>query len=378
MSTQTKTILISGGHLTPALATIEYFQKNHPEVRLLFVGRRFSQEKERQLAREEEVMQELNIPFFNISAPKFHRTNWWRNIEEVSKILPAFSTAFHLLQTENVDLFLSFGGYIAVPFAMAAKMLRKKVVTHEQTQTTGLANEVIAFFADKVAVSFPETEKFFPPEKTILTGNPLRSSILRTYTRPPSWVPDSKKPILYITGGSQGSQVINNAVKHILPELTERFLVIHQCGQSEHNRYLIELQEAAENLPQTLQDSYVPREWIEEKEVSWLFQHAAIAVARSGANTALEISLHALPTIFIPLPFSHNDEQTKNAESLAEKGAALILEQKDLTPDKLRELISDLSAQRAHIRRRAEKIRSEIQTDGAKQLGELCLSLLRS
>lgn len=378
MATDQTTILISGGHLTPALATIEYFQKNHPEVRLVFVGRKYSQSGGRQIAKEEELCRQMGVPFYAIDAAKFHRTNWWRNLEEIGKIFSSLWLSYDIITKERVGLFLSFGGYLAVPVALVAKLLRRKVVTHEQTKTTGLANQLIASLADRIAIAFEESRRYFPAQKTVLTGNPIRPSILRTYTRRPDWIPESKKPLLYITGGSQGSQVINNTVGLVLDELTQKFLVVHQCGQSEHQRYRHELNERAEALPPDQQASYVVREWIDEKEVSWLFQHAALTLSRSGANTVLEITLHAVPAIFIPLPFAHNNEQYKNAQTLAQAGAAEILEQKDLTPETLISTIRDASSRRAAMRKRAEKIQSELKLDGAKELAQLCLSLLRS
>lgn len=372
------TILISGGHITPALATIEYLQEQYPEIRIVFVGREFTQTKERQPAKERELMAQRGIPFYATQAPKFHRKQWWNNIEEITKIVPAFWNAWHILRKERVSLFLSFGGYLAVPFAMMAKLLGKSVITHEQTVTTGLANELIGFVADKVAVSHEASRRFFPKHKTVLTGNPIRPSLLKRSPKKPDWLPPSNKPILYITGGSQGSQIINRTVAQILPQLTEKFVVLHQCGQSEHQHYLRELEEVAADLPPKLQDSYLVREWVEEQEVSWILHHAALAISRSGANTTLEMSIHALPAIFVPLPFAHNNEQYKNAQVLAEQGAATLLEQKDLTAESLWDQVQLASAQRAHMRRRAEKMRDDLRTDGAERLGELCLTLLRS
>lgn len=372
------TILVSGGHLTPALATIEYFQKNYPDYRLVFVGREFSQEKEEQLAKEREACEDVGIPFYSIQAAKFHRAVWWRNILELPRLLPSFWQAYQLIRQENVTLFLSFGGYLAVPVAVMAKLLRRKIVTHEQTRSSGLANELIAWLADKVALSFPESAEYFPKKKTVLTGNPIRAKLLRQYKRPPAWLPAKIKPILYVTGGSQGSQVINNAVGQILPELTEKFTVIHQCGRSPNQRYLRALEEKMVELPENLQAHYWPREWIDEQEVSWIIQHAALAVSRSGANTTLEMTIHALPAIFIPLPFAHNNEQWKNAQEMVQAGAAVLLEQKDLTPDTLLQQIQITSAQRAHMRRRAEKLRDSLTLDGASNVAELCVSLLQT
>lgn len=371
-------VLVSGGHLTPALATIEYFQKHHPEVKILFIGREYSQEKERQVAKEREMCERLGIPFFPIHAAKFHRTNWWRNFGELAHFFPSLYRSWLIIRENDVDLFLSFGGYLAIPVAFAAKLLGRKVVTHEQTKTSGLANEVIASIADRVAISFEVSRKHFPRHKTLLTGNPIRASLLEKALVRPEWLPANKKPLLYITGGSQGSQVINQSVQKILPKLTEKFLVVHQCGQSEHQHYLRDLHQSAEELPEELQDSYVVREWVDEQEVGWLFQNAALAIARSGANTSVEIALHSVPTIFIPLPFSHNNEQLKNAQAIVDVGAAILLEQKDLDAKTLWDAVKDVSAQRAYMRKRAEKRRSELKTDGAATLAELCLSLLRS
>lgn len=373
---QKHTILISGGHLTPAVATIEYLQKKYPQIRILFVGRVYSQQSERQPAKERETCEKLGIPFFYLDAPKFHRRAWWRNIQELPKVAPAFWEAVQIIRQENVSLFLSFGGYLAVPVAIAAKLLGRLVVTHEQTKTVGLANQFLGHLADRVAISSEASRRFFPGNKVELTGNPIRSSLLREYARRPDWIPDSAKPMLYITGGSQGSQVINHIISQLLPQLTERFVVVHQCGMSENQRYFYDLTAAADELPESRRALYRVREWIDEREVSWIMQHADLAVSRSGANTVQELTINALPAVFIPLPFAHNNEQYKNAEKLAEAGAAMLLEQKDLTPESLLAAIAQASAQRAHMRRRAEKLQAEYPTDGAKKLAQLCVSLL--
>jgi len=378
VSQTTATILMSGGHITPALATIEYLQKYHPEIKIVFVGREYSQEKEEQLAKEREACEELNIPFYSIEAAKFHRSVWWRNLYEVPRLFPSFWQAYQILRQEKVDLFLSFGGYLAVPLAFVSRILRKKIVTHEQTRSSGLANELIALLADRVALSYPESQVHFPVTKSEITGNPIRQKLLRTYKRPPNWLPDKTKPILYITGGSQGSQVINNTVAQILPKISEKFTVIHQCGRSPNQRYLRHLEEMSSELPETFQNHYFPKEWIDEQEISWIMQHAVLAISRSGANTTLEMTLHALPAIFIPLPFAHNNEQWKNAQELVLAGAAKILEQKDLTPDTLWHAIQETSSQRAYMSHRAEKLRDSLTLNGAENLANLCLSLLPS
>lgn len=373
---QDLTILFSGGHLTPAIATIEYLQKNYPEIKLVFVGREYSQQQEEQLAKERETCEQLGIPFHSLQAAKFHRSAWWRNIYELPQLLPSFWQAYQIIKNENIDLFISFGGYLAVPVAVVAKLLGKKVVTHEQTKSTGLANELIALIADKVAISYHESLSHFPAHKTVITGNPIRERLLHQYKRPPKWYNNSSKPILYITGGSQGSQTINNVVGQILDKLTDKFSVIHQVGRSPNQRYLYNMLDQIQNLSSSQKERYFPREWLDEQEVSWILQNAVLAISRSGANTTLEMTIHALPSIFIPLPFAYNNEQWKNAQELVQAGAAVLLEQKDLTPQSLWSTVKQASANRAHMSRRAQKLRDELNIDGAKNLAELALSLL--
>lgn len=375
---QPVTILISGGHLTPAVATIEYLQKAHPQVKIVFVGRKYSQESTQQLAKEREVCQQLNVPFYTLDAAKFHRSAWWRNIYELPRLIPSFWQAYRLIKDNNVDAFLTFGGYLAVPLAVAAKLQKIILITHEQTKSSGLANELISIFADKIAISHAQSLHNFPQHKTIITGNPIRPQLFRKYTRPPTWLKNQTKPILYITGGSQGSQTINNVISKILDNLLDKFTIIHQVGKSPNQRYLREMNEAKANLNSSKADRYYPQEWLDEQEISWIMQHAVLAIGRSGANTTLEMTIHALPAIFIPLPFAYNNEQYKNAQELSQAEAAVILEQKDLTPQSLLKAVQQTSADRSNMKKRAQKLRDDLILNGAKNLAELTLSLIAS
>ena len=178
---------------------------------------------------------------------------------------------------------------------------------------------------------YPETAVFFPRKKTIVTGNPLRSSVLNPNPPQPHWLTkESQKPILYITGGSQGSQTINSLVATVLPQLLKEWCVIHQCGHPNAvTHYARELDRKKKTLSSEVQQSYYIREWLEESELAWVYQHAKCIVSRAGANTVHELTMLGKPAIFIPLPFSHGEEQLKNAQAVTSTGAALLLLQKD-------------------------------------------------
>ena len=369
-------LLISGGHLTPALAVIEELRVSHPDVQVVFIGRAFLQEKEGMKSREREEIEKRNIPYHEIQAAKFHRTYLWRNAEELGRFLPSLKQVYTILKQDKPDVFLSFGGYLAVPIAVVCKILGIPVVTHEQTKTAGLANQWIAHFASRVAVSYEDSRKFFPREKTVITGNPVRPSFLRAMKTAPDWLTqlDIHTPLIYVTGGSQGSHVLNTTLSAILAELTKHATVIHQCGASVGSNYVKELQVAKDALFPELQKRYYVQEWFAEQDVAWLFQHARLVLSRSGANTVQEIVVSKIPAVFVPLPFAHNNEQLKNAQWLTEQGSALLLLQKDLLPTALLQTLLEALNNHKDMRKQAEKVAKQSPTiHAAEHIVSLCL-----
>lgn len=333
-------LLITGGHLTPALAFIDYLQTNHPSVNCFFVGRKYAQRSSGQLAHEETEVSKRKVTFIPFDSGKFTTRNPIKLIHEGGLFFTAFIRAFFILMTTKPTSILSFGGYLAVPIVLVGWILRIPIVTHEQTVTMGYANRVISLFAKKVAVSHADSADFAPKTKTVLTGLPIRSSLAIPRNKP-SWLPKVlSKPILYITGGSQGSEIINSTIQNCLKDLTKQWLVIHQCGLASNRNYLRELQSASQSLPPASKNRYFVHEWITDEELGWIYQNASLVVSRSGANTVAELSAFQLPSIMVPLPFSHQNEQLRNAQILEKVGLAVVIEQKQLNPHTLLEIIS--------------------------------------
>lgn len=372
------TFLISGGHLTPALAVIDEIQSNNPKNKIVFIGREYAQEYEKLRTREAEEITKRKIPFYAVEAAKFHRTYLLRNIGEMTKFIPSVYSIIRIVRKEKPDVFLSFGGYLAFPIAIVCKLFGVPVVTHEQTRTVGLANQVISKFADRIAISYEDSTKYFPKGKTVQTGNPIRPALMK-YTRiKPEWLTIVlQKPLVYITGGSQGSHVINQTVSQSLQKILRNFIVVHQCGGVSSHEYFTELMGVKEKLSPKLSGRYFPREWISDAEVAWLFQHAELVVSRSGANTVQEIVYNKVPAIFIPLPFAHNDEQTKNAQWLADRGSAYIIPQKDFLPETFIQTLSLAHRRIAILKKRAEELRKYHIETAAKNIVETCLSVVK-
>lgn len=363
-------VVLSGGHLTPALAVIHAFRRISPKTRLIFIGREFAQEHEGMKTRERTEMNKLRIPFYAISAAKFHRTHFLRNFGELLRLIPSLKGIYDIFKQEKPDVFISFGGYLAVPIAIVARALGIPVITHEQTRTCGLANQLIAQFADKVAISYEHSRKYFPKEKIVFTGNPVRPAFMEVFRKRPVWLTDVplNKPLVYITGGSQGSYVLNQTVKKIIDILTRYAVVLHQCGASAGSEYFQDLQKTRSILTKPQQKRYIVREWVGEEDVAWIFQHADCVVARSGANTVHEIMISKVPAVFIPLPFAHMNEQYKNAQILEESGTAKIVQQQDLNQKSLFDAIKYCLKNDETMRKKAEYLSKEFVTDAAERI----------
>src|SRR3989344_2658160 len=192
------TIAISGGHLTPALATLEeLISRGHKIIYINEKGGAFEDATR--------IMESLGVKVEKITTAKWHRHSLSEAWISLGKMPSAIKECWKILKSENVDLVLSFGGYQSVPLVIAAKLLKIKAITHEQTLTPGLANQFNARLVDKVAVTNEIPAKFFPKRKTVITGNPIRQSILIKHEKNSNL----KRKYLYFAGCHLGSKVLN-------------------------------------------------------------------------------------------------------------------------------------------------------------------------
>lgn len=332
-------ILVPGGHLTPALGFIDFVQQEHPEVDFLFVGRKYSQSKLKQEAIEEKEVSKRAVKFIELDSVR-SSGNIFSSLRSILSFFQALKKSVQIINHEKPSVVLSFGGYLAVPLVIAAKLLKVPIVAHEGTSVVGKANRLIFKFADQIAVSYPNLlsdSAISNYSRIKLTGTPLRKKIIsKQPLNSPTWFSNqSNLPIILILGGNQGSLAINQLVKSSLNSLVPRWIVVHQCGRpNKLYHYRQELNDFAQekSIPE---DRYYVLEWIDEDDLVWLYQHAFVAVARAGANTIEELIFHQLPAIFIPLPYSNYSEQLKNARYLEKQGAGVILTQEHANTDNL-------------------------------------------
>ncbi len=341
-------ILITGAHLTPAVAVIEQFKKMG-DPKIVYVGRRTTQEGDRTLSVESAVLPKLGVKFIPIITGRLQRSFSVYTLPSLLKIPIGFLQAFYIILKEKPDVILSFGGYVAVPIIIVGWLFSIPIIIHEQTLVSGLANKISSSFADKIAVSFPNQNP-----KAILTGNPLRKEILvgvKQY--------HSRGVNILITGGNQGSHVINLAVEKSLDKLTKIASIIHVTGDNEFRDF--------ERLEKLQNQRYIVKQWIGD---GWgrILRQADLIVSRAGINTLSELAYLRLPALVIPIPYLYLDEQNKNARLFQELGLARILPQSQLTPKTLYENIKNMLDNLKKIKENARQAKKIIIPDSAKRV----------
>jgi len=327
-----KKIVITGGHLTPALAVIEELIKRGGGE-IYFLGRKYAAEGEKTPSLESLVISQKGIWFIPINAGRIQQkfTHW--TIPAALRIpLGFFQALYHLIRLRP-QVILSFGGYVSVPVVIAGWLLGIPSITHEQTTVVGLSTKINSFFVKKIAISWQQTRHQLPQNKVVLTGNPLRKEIFKIKEKLWEVLKFEKGlPLILVTGGNQGSHRINLAVEGALPKILRRYNLFHQTGHLKALGDFDRLEEIRSKLPPNLQRRYHLKKYVFDEEWGTLFGRADLVVSRAGINTLTELLALGKPSLVIPIPWLYGDEQTKNAQMLKEIGIAEILPQEKLTP----------------------------------------------
>jgi len=362
----------TGGHTSAGLAIAAALRRRLGEdLALLWVGSRHGLEAERAPA--------SGIPYRTIATGKLRRAWSAQNLVDLLVRVPAgLIQALGALRHFSPDVVVSTGGFVAVPTAVAAWLLRRPLLVHEQTAVSGLANRFAARLARRVAVTFPASAPHFPREKVVVTGNPLRPELARAERGGAAarLGLDPALPVVYVTGGAQGAHRINRAVGAALPRLLGACQLVHQCGENVYDdRGWLRVQAGA--LPAALQGRYRLLPFVGEA-LADIYAAASLVVGRAGAGTVNELCHLGLPTVLIPLPGARDDEQTANARLLVEAGAAVLLPDAELSAQQLAETVLGLLADPARLKAMGEQARTLARPDAAERLVELILELTRA
>jgi UDP-N-acetylglucosamine--N-acetylmuramyl-(pentapeptide) pyrophosphoryl-undecaprenol N-acetylglucosamine transferase len=321
-----KHIVLTGGgtagHVTPNIALIPALKDAGYQIS--YIGSYNGIERK--------LIEELGIPYYGISSGKLRRYFDPKNFSDPFRVLKGFHEAKKLLKQLKPDVVFSKGGFVTVPVVIAAKRCKIPAIIHESDMTPGLANKLCIPSAVKVCCNFPETVNSLPKDKAVLTGTPIRQELLNGNREAGRQFCGftADKPVLMIIGGSLGAASINDHVRKILPELLKDFQVIHLCGKGKMDEKL------------TGTAGYVQYEYIKD-ELPDLFALADVVISRAGANAICEISALHKPNLLIPLSANASrGDQILNARSFEKQGFSMVLEEEEITDEKLLDTIHQL------------------------------------
>lgn len=321
-------ILLTGGHgATTGIAIVEEIKKRQPEAQIYWIGSKSVISGSSATSLEHKIYPKLGIHYFSIQAGKLQTKFTRYTIPLVLMIPLGFIQALGLLIRIKPNVVLSLGGFASFPVVFWSWLFGIPVIIHEQTTTAGRASRMEAFFARKIALGRSESLDYFPKNKSVVTGNPLTHSILSV--KPKTSLP--AKPAILITGGSRGSEFINEEVIKIVPDLVKKYDIYHITGERDYPKY--------KNLESI---NYKVFSYVEPSKMAVLYQECDLVIGRAGANSVSELLFVKRPAILIPLPRTYLKEQEKNAKLAEDFGLAKVMLEPEVNPQSLKAEIENI------------------------------------
>lgn len=369
-------VLIPGGHITPAIRLITELSKHQDKA--VLVSAKYTSKYAKVKAIEPIIAKQYSVPHFTITSCKWNKFNKLSIFKAIPMCFASIFQSLRIINSVKPDVIVSFGGYLSIPVCISGWLRRIPIIIHEQTTQAGLANRFIAIIAQTVAITHITSKSYFPPKKTVLTGNLLRkefynSNPIKSLTLK---LPNNK-PILYVTGGNQGSIAINSVIFDSLPELVGKFTIIHQVGRARKFNHRQLAFTAQSKLPSKHQSSYIFKPWFEVEEVVWILNNARITLSRAGANTISEIIQSEAVGILVPLPISSQNEQLKNAQILEKASAGIIIPQDLLTKEFLISNLIEIDNNYSQLKKNIRRLKSKVPQQSAQHFYKLIKNVIK-
>ncbi|MBC8416457.1 MAG: undecaprenyldiphospho-muramoylpentapeptide beta-N-acetylglucosaminyltransferase [Candidatus Cloacimonetes bacterium] len=311
----------TGGHIIPAISIAEELIKNNVDV--LFVGNKNSMEQELTTKRE--------IAFKSINVQKFYRKITLTHLKFPFKLIKSILDSVKIIRDFQPDAFIGTGGFVSGPVGYTAHLKKVPIFLQEQNSYPGATTRILSRYAEKIFLGAKEAEKYLPKKKVIFSGNPVNSKIIGETAKLDFDEFGLKKDTtkLFLTGGSQGSVVLNKTFLPIVDELLENGIeIIWQIGKFSFSEFYPKIQNKKGIYSFDFTD-----------EIGKVYNSVDFVIARAGAISLAELETKKLPSILIPLPSAAGNHQYYNAMELQDKGVAIVIEQNKLTSASLLEVI---------------------------------------
>ena len=361
----------SGGHFYPIIAVARALrhiaQKEHIiDIHFFFAGSAF----------DERILAEENIEFIKISAGKFPRYFSLQYFITPFSIVIGIFSAFWKLYALLPDIIFSKGGYSAFPILVAARLLKIPVIVHESDSVPGMVNRWSGKWAQEVIVSFPKTVEFFKknPQVRVL-GNPIRSQVVGGNATEAfeTFSLEEQIPIILVLGGSQGAEIINEAILGLLSDAVSTYQIIHQTGRNNFE----EVKGRASVIlgKNDYKHRYHAYPFLGEGDLRNASKVASLVVSRAGSGGIFEIAAWGIPTILIPITGAAQNHQRENAYAYARSGACEIIEETNVKPHLLLAAINKIVNDPQKIQTMKQRAQEFAKLDAAERIGYELIAL---
>jgi len=352
----------TGGHLFPGIATAEAVRQINPGTKILFVGT--------DAPFEIQTLEKYGFAHRSIYSKPIKGKNPFGKLFSMGIILISLIQSLVLMKTVKPDFVLGVGGFSSFAVVVAAWILGVPRAIQEQNAFPGLTNRKLARFADIIFTSFENTRGWASHPKVKYVGNPVRKAPVQESE--PGFETEGPRPdqtFLLVTGGSQGATSINTAFMDALALMDgrDKLYILHQTGIQDED--LIRQKYADLKIRARVGAFF--------HDMPHILKRARLAVTRAGAGIISEICVHGLPAILIPFPHAADDHQTFNAKALEEQDAAILIKDKDLDGNTLKQAIESLITDKNRLDRMSEKLKGLAKPDAAKTIADHILNFKR-
>jgi len=361
----------SGGHFYPIIAIAQELNKIAEEKHLIDFKLYFMSDD----PYSDRVLFENGITFIKIKTGKMRKYFSFLNFIDFFKMIIASTQALVRVFMLYPDVVVGKGGYASFPALFAARLLRIPVVIHESDSVPGRVNKWAAKFAKKIAISYPEAAEHLPKEKIALTGNPIRNDVLNPTKEGAHELLKLERsvPVIFILGGSLGAKIVNEAILQAVPDIIEKYQIIHQVGR----KNLKEMKDLAEVILEDREhkERYKMFGYLDNQAMKMSAGVADLVISRAG-STIFEIAAWGVPSIIVPITDTNGDHQRKNAYSYARAGAADVIEEKNLTPHLLVSEINRLMDDSQKREKMSNAAKEFSKSDAARKIAEQVMNVL--
>ena len=324
----------TGGHIYPALTLIRTIQKKVPDAEFLYVGTN--------AGLESDIIPKENLPFTAVDIQGFQRRFSLANILRAGQACCGVLKAMNIVRQFKPDAAVGTGGYVCGPILLAASLLHVPALIQEQNVVAGITNKILSKFVDRVAIGTEEAAALFPAKKVVFTGNPIRPEVMSAEKEDgiKAFGLDRNKKTILVSGGSRGARSINKAIigvlKHYAGSNDVQILLV--TGSNGYDDVMKDIAEAGVNLSEA--GNLIIRPYLYNMPLA--MAAADLAVFRAGAIGIAELMARGIPSVLVPYPYAAENHQEFNARAVEKNGAAVLILDKELSSERLLEVVTDL------------------------------------